>query len=221
MKKRLSILVSMVALVLGMMPVKVEAVSANNAVVPFENYGSFATGDIQYEYTSEADGIKTWSFYVTVGSKYDSIYFALVPNAIEIQSVKAGPGFTLDYQADGSNGVKNLLIYKSSNDITSGVRKLLITVTTKDIGEDKTKCTLSVSPLSLACAKIDGNYFDKSGKLVASEADYKASCDGVKPNDVPNANTGNVVPYVAVGGGLVAILGVYLYSKKSNKMYKI
>ena len=55
---------------------------------------------------------------------------------------------------------------------------------------------------------------------------YEA-CEGYTPSesnptDVPNSpDTGSVVPYVAIGGGLVAIAAVYLYSRKSNKVYKI
>ena len=53
---------------------------------------------------------------------------------------------------------------------------------------------------------------------------YEEVCEGVTPDepDVPDTpNTGNPIPYIAVGGGLIAIAGVYFYSRKSNRMYKI
>ncbi len=223
MKKRL-VMLFMVALVTVGIPKNVEAVSANpNGPVSFGTYGTFATNDITYEYTSTEDGIKEWSYYLTVGSKYNAIYFSLVPTAVEIQSVKAGDGFLIanEGQMDGNNGVKNVLIMSNSSNITSGGRHLLFKVTTKDTAKEG--CTLSVSPGSLSCTNIAGSYFDKSGNLLSSESEFKAACEGVtpKPNDVPNANTGSVIPYVAIGGGLAAIAGVYFYSRKAKKMYKI
>ena len=82
--------------------------------------------------------------------------------------------------------------------------------------------------MSLSCQIVtDDNgtkYFDNNYKEV-TETEFEEACNGKTPpvdTDVPNSpDTGSVIPYIAVGGGLVAIAGVYLYSRKANKVYKI
>ncbi len=66
-----------------------------------------------------------------------------------------------------------------------------------------------------------------------TETEYKEICEGYVPDDptdpdeplppdIPeNPKSGSVIPYVAVGGGLIAIAGLYLFSRKSNKMYRL
>ena len=93
---------------------------------------------------------------------------------------------------------------------------------------EKSECKISYSPLGVSCITLEdksGNtiYLDKNGNSITKEQ-YTEVCEGGTPTepDVPDTpNTGNPIPYIAVGGGLVALAGVYFYSRKSNKMYKI
>lgn len=121
-----------------------------------------------------------------------------------------------------STGVVYVFKLKSGTSISAKTK--LATVTADIVDANDKSCNLSFSPLGTVCSNDNGIYFDKNGKEV-TEDEYKASCEGVpvepdEPNNV-NPPTGSVIPYVAVLGGLASIAGVYFFSKKSNKMYKI
>ena len=96
--------------------------------------------------------------------------------------------------------------------------------------QDELKCSLTYTPLVLNnCSQVGDHYFNDKGVEVSKE-DFDKACSGQpsNPSDVPGddvpdepAATGPVIPYIAVGLGLVAIGGLYFYSRKSNKMFKI
>ena len=185
-------------------------------------YGSFAAGDVKWRYTDEENGIKEWQFTLTPSGNFQTIYMTLVPNALEIQKVTAGSDFK---QLSFDNSAEVVIQPKSS--LTKNKKVLLFTVTTKDTAE--TGCMLSYSPGSTSCAKIGDIYLDKDGKSV-TKSEYEKACGtggtttvtDPKDPDIPNTpDTGSVIPYFAIGGGLAAIAGVYLYSRKSSKVYKI
>ena len=70
----------------------------------------------------------------------------------------------------------------------------------------------------------EGIPLDDNGNAI-SEEEYNQVCGNTTTpgdnNDVPSPETGSVVPYIAIGGGLLAIVAVYFFSKRSNKVYKI
>ena len=102
----------------------------------------------------------------------------------------------------------------------------LTVITTDDPVDDG--CILNVSPINtLDCStSIPGFYFDNDGNSISQE-EYNEVCGNTttttpeSPGDIPNSpQTGSVVPYIAIGGGLLAIVVVYLLTRK-NKVYKI
>ena len=235
MKKNIMLL-SVLATLLFVLPSTVDAaafvdpdgdgVYANDEAISAGMYGTFEAGDVTWTYATdedEADGIKTWNFYLTVGSvNWEYIYMELVPINVDIESTNPGSGtfLTVD-QSTNSTGVD--VLYQASRDLASGERVLLVTVITRDTADEG--CQLNVSPLDLDCSvNIPGIYFDNDGNEITAEK-YQQVCGNTTPsddpNDVPNSQTGSVVPYVAIGGGLLAVVAVYLFSRKSNKVYKI
>lgn len=230
--KKITVILGIVLVLFYSLPINASAASyvkdgdtyKINADVSVGKYGVIKAGDATYKYTDEAEKIKTWNFYITAEEDLDYVAINLLPVSLEIQSVKVGPLFN----KLSSDNEKILMEVKSAGSAKKGDRILLFTVITKDTAD--TGCTLSISPQNVeACSVVDGNYFDKNGNRV-TEAEYKASCEGTTeptpippddPNDIPNSDTGSVVPYVAIFGGLMAIAGVYFYSKKANRMYKL
>ena len=229
--KRLFMVFSLILFMLIMIPKNTYAATnfslkdgwyTNDSAVPAGIYGEFAAGGIKWKYTDEENGIKEWQFSLTAKSDLNSIYITLVPNALEIQTVTAGNKFL---KVSKSN--TNILLTANNGAMKSGSTELLFTVVTKDTAKEG--CNLSVSPKTTTCVTVEDSYLDKEGKLV-DKAKYDEVCNGVTPStptddpgqDVPNSpDTGSVIPYLAIGGGLVAIAGVYLYSRRSNKVYKI
>ena len=148
-------------------------------------------------------------------------------NNVNITGEMAGSKFEIVNKEETDDGVIYLLKVKDGSSV-SGKTEIL-TITADIVDSSKKECQLDYSPLGLSCAVVANHYFDKDSKEV-SEEEQKASCEGAPvedptppddPNDVPTPDTGSVIPYIAVGGGLVAIAGVYLYSRKTNKVYKI
>lgn len=229
--KKFTIMLVLVGVILCLVPVRVDAaVSFNqngdtylsNAEISLGRYGTIKTGDGQYVYTDQANGIKKWTFYLTVAEDTSSIYLGLVPNQLDIQSIEVGSDFmkVTEKEVDGVTNV--LLTATTSGGVKANSRVLLFTVTTKDLADED--CVLAFSPLAInPCDVIEGNYYDDEGNIV-SKAEYDKVCSDKTvtiPEDEENPQTGSVIPYVAIGGGMLAIAGVFLYSRKSNKMYKL
>lgn len=220
MKKLRNMLVSLMLVVGLVVPVNVFAEDTNIAN-PSEDvsagiYGSFKKGDVTWTYTDRENGIKEWTFMLTPSKAFtseDTIAIKLVPTGVSVQKVTTDNSKLFL----ASNDNNTLLLKPANTGLKSGEKVQLIKVTTKDTATDK--CDLSISPITLNCStNISGYYFNNNGEEVTKE-EYDQVCAGVTPDD--NPNTGNAVPYIAITGGLIAIAGVYLYSKKSKKMYRI
>ncbi len=194
-----------------------DGVYENDAAISMGQFGNIEEGDMTWEYTDEEAGEKTWTISFVTSHQY--IYFSLIPDALDIDSVVvSGTGFALLDQANAGDGMVDVMIESANN----GGGEVTITVITYDNADEG--CQLSVSPLNLDCSvQVSGLYFDNSGNVITAE-EYAEVCGNVTPddpNDVPNSQTGSVIPYIAIGGGLVAIALVYFLSKKANKVYKI
>lgn len=232
MKRMFVILSIVVAFVLLPRFAKADSVSfvesngkyISNGEISVGAYGVFKTGDAEYTYTDKGNGIKEWNFYLTAGSDLNYIYLALAPKYLEIQDVESGSDFMLVSEKNETDTYTVLLMANNQSGIKKGEKVLLFTITTKDTSTDG--CILNVSPRTLACASVEGYYFNKSGKIV-NEENYNKECSNTGTTDEPledvpnNSETGIPVPYIALGGGLVAIAGVYFLSKKNSKMFKI
>lgn len=180
-------------------------------------FGTIAAGDMTWKYVEGSDEEKIWT--ISFETNHSFIYFSLVPSSVSIDSVNvSGTGFALAAQEPAGDGMVDVLI-ENANSSSARVTVTVVTTDTADKG-----CQLSVSPLKLNCSvNISGIYFDDNGNEITAE-EYQQVCGNTTPsdpNDVPNSQTGSVVPYVAIGGGLLAVAAVYLFSRKSNKVYKI
>lgn len=229
--KKIAIMLSVVGVLFAFMPLKASAAGfvkngdsyCNDADISGGKYGTFKKGDVCYKYTDEANGIKEWTYYLTANSGIKTIYLEVQPSStIEIQSIKENSNAFILANNDKTTTGNRLLLYSTNpSGLSNGSRTLLFTITTKDLGDEG--CYLNISPLEVPnCEVINGEYFDKDGNSITKE-EYDEVCAGVVP-DVPdekNPETGSVIPYIAVGGGLLAIAGVYFFSRKSNKFYKI
>ncbi len=182
----------------------------------------------QSEWKQKDDGTYyiTKTFYVekTVGGY---VYLSLIETYnVDIKSELEGSNFQLLGKRTTDDGMMYLL--KLKDGVTINGKTEVITVTADIIDpttEENPKCQLDYSPMGLSCLEFEGHYFDTKGNEVSAE-DYTAACSGTpttpsNPNDVESPDTGSVIPYIAVGGGLIAIAGLYLYSRRSNKVYKI
>lgn len=185
-------------------------------------YGTITVNESEWTQSVDTYSI-TQVYSITKSSEY--IYFNINPvlNVGDVEIIASSSAFTIVSKTAQSDGSINVLL-KATNGTGVSTKTEAFTVVAKIIDPSKKECNLSYSPLSLACAVIDNIYFDDSGKTV-TEAEYNEVCGNgnTTPNnpDEPNPETGSVIPYIAVGGGLLAIAGVYLYSRKSSKFYKI
>lgn len=181
-------------------------------------FGTIAAGDMTWTYSNEEEGEKTWTISFETSNPF--IYLSLVPSFLNIDSVSVnGSNFVLASQSGAGNGAVDVLI----QNVSSGSAMLTITVITTDTADEG--CILNISPLNLNCNFSGGGfYFDDNGNEISAE-EYAQVCGNAttpdNPNDVPNSQTGSAVPYVAIGGGILAVAVVYLFSRKSNKVYKI
>ena len=190
----------------------------NSDVISVGQFGTIAVGDMTWEYVEGSDEEKLWT--ISFETSHPFIYFSLVPVSVSIDSVNvSGNGFVLADQESAGDGMIDILIENAN----SGSGMVTVTIVTTDTADEG--CQLNISPLNLDCSvNIPGIYFDDNGNEITAE-EYQEVCGNATtpddPNDIPNSETGSVVPYVAIGGGLLAIVALYLFSRKSNKVYKI
>ncbi len=197
-----------------------DGVYESTASISAGRFGTIQAGDMTWTYSDEEAGEKTWTITFDTSSPF--IYLSLVPAFISIDSVNvSGSNFVLASQDRSGNGAADILI----QNVGSGSSTLTITVITIDKADEG--CILNISPLNLDCSFSGGGfYFDDRGNEITAE-EYNEVCGNTTttpsddPNDIPNSQTGSVVPYVAIGGGILAVAVVYLFSRKSNKVYKI
>ncbi len=212
--KKFIVMLSLIAIMVGLMPISAKA----------DTY--YDVSPEQSEWIAKDGGgyyiNKKFSVSKTIGG---FVYITMIEtNNVEITGEMVGTNFELVNKEETANGVAYLL--KLKDGVTLSGSTEAITVVANIVDPDKKECELDYSPQGLSCVEFGGNYFDKDGNNVSAQ-EYEASCNGTpttptNPSDVPNTpDTGSVIPYIAIGGGLVAILGVYLYTRKSNKVYKI
>ncbi len=235
--KKVILLFGVVASVFVLMPSSVYAaepagfvetsdgVYVNEQAISAGRYGTFEAGDVSWTYESaedEADGVKTWNYYLTVGSvDFEFLYMSLVPTGVDIDAVTPGDSFLMVHPSN-DNGITTVLL-QATGSLNEGDRVLLFTVRTVD-QDGAEECLLETAPLNLDCSvNVPGFYFDNDGNEISAE-EYAQVCGNVTPddgNDVPSPETGSVIPYIAIGGGIVALIAVYLLTRKSSKVYKI
>ena len=229
MKKNI-LLLGVLAIMLFSLPSMVDAAVSfqdNNKDGVYEStdsisagqFGTIAAGDMTWTYSDKEAGEKTWTISFETSNSF--IYLSLVPSFLTIDSVSVnGSSFVLASKQNAGDGAVDVLI----QNVSSGSALLTITVITTDAADEG--CILNISPLKLDCSFTGGGfYFDDNGNEITAE-EYNEVCGNTtptpdNPNDVPNSQTGSVVPYVAIGGGILAVAVVYLFSRKANKVYKI
>ncbi len=176
----------------------------------------------------------TAKYYVTKTNKAGYVYITLKEELnVKINEVYAGSAFTLvkkgNIAGNDKDGYEVAYVFKLKNGTSISSETELMTVDVNIVDPTNTNCSLPYNPKGTTCENYAsvGIYFDKNGNFVTTQDKYDETCAGSKPSepigdDEPNnPKTGNAVPYIAVGGGLLAIVGVYLFSRKSNKMYKL
>ena len=223
MIKKVTMILSLIAVAMLVVPQTVMAVGftdddphLSTEDISFGQFGTIKAGDYTWTYSNKEEKEKTWTISLDTDSKY--IYFKLIPKSVDIQDIKVSSGFVIVDQPKNDDGTQDVFI-----ESTGSSNKLTIKIKTVDTADEG--CELSFSPYRLNCSvNVPGYYFDDNGNPI-SEDEYNQVCGNTTnpddPNDVPNSDTGSVVPYIAIGGGLAAIVVVYLFSKKSNKVYKI
>ena len=218
--KKFVLLIGFIAMVVAFMPLNVSAQSSNT-----EWYGTMSWEELKQDNSSwipKSDGSGYYirqDYSITKTSDGGYVYIEFEEkNNVKVSDKEIGGAFDLVYETKTTNGVAYLLKTKDGQAI-NGVETSLISVIADIVDVEVLECALNPRPLSPNCAKIGDTYLDNTGKEI-SASEYAAACES-KPNDVPTPETGSVIPYIAIGGGLVAIALVYFYSRRSNKMYKL
>lgn len=219
--KKLTIILSVIGLLLMSAPMKASAAEMKevmNSTVRY--YGTLSVMESSgWESKPNGDKFITQVVYVTqaVGGY---VYLDIIETTnTKIDKILPSASFELVKDETIENGRRVLLKAKGT---VSGKTEAF-TLTADIVDPSLNECKISYSPLGVSCITLEdksGNtlYLDKNGNSVTKEQ-YDEVCEGTVIPDTPN--TGNPIPYIAVGGGLIAIAGVYFYSRKSNKMYKI
>lgn len=213
--KRIFSILCLVALLACVMPLKVEAE---------EKKGSYPTvfGTIDWEIKDESTETKskTWVFYITPNDNYKSLQAELAPtNLTNLNPVASSSFLIVDKKDEAEGKVLLTFVVNNSSGLQKDVKTEIMTVTSNYTSTEN--CTLGLNLGTISCQQIGSLYIDNNGASV-SEEEYNKACGASEPKpDEKNPQTGSAIPYIAVGGGLIAIAGVYLYSRKSNKIYKI
>jgi len=219
MKKKIASVLLLIVLCFVALPV------ANAAKETIEGAANTIYGTISRERTDEGGaGIETNNIYITKSSS-EYIYLTFTPglNVKEISSITPTSGFKMVSSKKTSNDGSWTVLLKSNNGkVTKETQILELMLEQEKVGED---CNVVVTPIPLSCSTADGKYFIADGSEVTKEV-YDSVCSNVTPttptpDEGDDVQTGIPVPYLAVAGGVLAIAGVYLYSRKQNKMYKI
>lgn len=221
--KKLTIILSVIGLLLMSAPMKASAAEMKekyNSTIP--NYGNVVIMETNgWEDKPGGGKFITQVYYVTktVGGY---VYMDLVETTnVKIDRILTSASFELVSSEDNAKGKRILL--KAKGNVTEKTEVFTVTADIVNPNDPDKNCELDFSPLGVSCITLEdksGNtiYLDKNGNSITQEQ-YTEVCEGTTVPDTPN--TGNPIPYIAVGGGLIAIAGVYFYSRKSNKMYKI
>lgn len=220
MKKNIVIFSFVVMMAILFIPMSVSAVETSKSGTI---YGTITVNESEWTPSGDTFSI-TQVYSITKSSEY--VYFNINPvlNVSDVEIIASSSAFTIVSKTAQSDGSVSVLL-KATNGTGVSSKTEVFTVVAKIVDPSKQECNLSYSPLSLACATIGDLYFDDNGKSV-TESEFNAACGSGVPTvpinpDEPNPQTGSVIPYIAVGGGLLAIAAVYLYSRKSRKFYKL
>lgn len=224
MKKKFLAIVGVIAM-LGLTVLPMNASAAMKEVNKADGtmYGTIRVMESDgWETNSDGGKYINQTYYVSKVNSAGYVYIKLTESYnVEIANQMASSSFDIISQTESNDGIIYLLKLKSGTSINTETELFTVVANIKDPTD--TKCSLTYSPLSMSCIVIDNKYYDADGKEISQE-EYAAACEGVTPpkeEEIEPPATGSYVPYVAVGGGLAAIVVVYLYSKKSNKMYKL
>ncbi len=227
--KRFSLVMCLLVMMFSVMPV----VRAEEKL----DKKSTKYGDIYIDETPPDSATKkvvqAYSITKTLPSGYVYMKFVPTKNVSNVKITLVASSFEKVNEKTNSDGSVSVLFKTKSGAVINGTKTELVTITAdaNDAAISGDGCILAYNPLSLDCSvtfESEGLYFDNSGNKI-TKADYETKCKGgngtTTPNpkdpDVPNPKTGEVVPYAVIGGGLAAVLVVYLFSRKSNKMYKL
>lgn len=223
--KKIFMLLCLVSMMFATLPVNVSAAPMDTTYQTEIETVKDSSGN-EWHTTSDGGKMILKDFYVNKTNASGYVYMAFRETLnVKIRSVLVDDAFE---QVGDYIPIENgrAYIFKLKNGTSISKKTKLAQVSADIVDPTDTECKLDYNPYSTNCSNTNGKYFDDKGALVTEE-EYNAACDGVtppnedKPNDVPNSQTGSVIPYVAIGGGLLAIAGVYFVSKKSNKMYKL
>lgn len=224
--KKIAVLLSVVGMLFAISPLKVSAALKQAMVKNGTMYGTLKVMESD-GWEDKSDGGKYITQVLSVTKTINGYVYIKVGEVsnVKITSAVPGSGFTIVHQNRVTDGVEYLL--KTEKTVSSETE--VLTVLADIVDPTKKECNLSLIPLSVNCIHVGELYLDKSGKPITAQ-EYAEICEGVTTTptptpvepDVPDSpQTGSAIPYVAVGGGLLAIAGVYFFSRKSNKMYKI
>ncbi len=225
--KKIFMLLCLVSVMFASLPVRVSAAPMDTTYQTEVETVKDSNGN---EWHTNSDGSKMIlkDFYVGKTNAAGYVYMAFRENInVKIRAVTVGDEFEqVGEYIPLENG--RAYIFKLKNGTSINKKTKLAQVAADIVDPKNSQCKLDYTPYGTICSETNGKYFDDKGALV-TEDEYNAACDGVttpdNPNDIPNnpdnPKTGNIIPYVAVGGGLLAIAGVYFISKKSNKMYRL
>lgn len=221
--KKLTIILSVIGLLLMVSPMKASAEEMKQAM---ENtnpnlYGTLTVMESSsWETKPEGGKFITAVAYVTktVGGY---VYLDLTETT-NVKIDKILPSASFELVKDETTATGRRVLFKAKGTVNARTEVFTLTADIVDPTLHQ-ECRISYAPLGVSCIKLEdksGNtlYLDKNGNSVTKEQ-YDEVCEGTTVPDTPN--TGNPIPYIAVCGGLIAIAGVYFYSRKSNKMYKI
>lgn len=207
--KKLVVLLSLAVMLV--MPLSASAASWGEEVVKAKNsiYGELSAREMPWEGSDPTQ----LEVYITKASEYIYLSFTVK----NLKNLDFTPGANITVVSKDIKDDTLTVLLKTSKAIT---KKTEIGSAIGYPIDTEEGCSIGVSPLTLSCAKLDNMYFDKSGKAITEE-EYNEVCSNVTTEPGDDVQTGSVIPYVAIAGGLVAIAGVYLYSRRSNKMYKL
>lgn len=207
MKKVIGLIVMAMMIVL---PMGVHAASFSSEIYPIAEDESGAT----YEVT----------FTIGSGTKFTQIGGTLELIGVSLESI------TTDNSAlvNESSGTNLLFNSASGGVLAPGTYKFTVVVKKIDPANCSVKwtpCTIDegqntpicdykpVVPTKAICKIVGNKYFGKNGTEVTKEV-YESEC-------INNPKTGNFMPYIVLGAGIMLAVVVFTVSRKNNKLYKI
>ena len=228
--KNVKVIFCFVASLIFALPMKAEALVfvyndnngayENDSAFSVEQYGIIEAG--YFTFLEEDDDFKIWYVSFDVESNNGYVYLSLSSlfGTLDTISILDGSDYVINNMVSTATG-KAIILFESLSG-SGGRIEFMVSTTDAVNGE----YLLNILPLNLNCSvSIPGYYFDDNGNSITQE-EYNRVCNktstGETIQDIPNSSDiGSVVPYIAIGGGLVAIIAVYLLIRKLSKINKI